>query len=189
MVPRVLMVVGSLRTRSLNRQLAHEAARLLEGRAEVAFLDYRDVPFMNQDLESPVPAPVARVRAEVLAADGLWVFTPEYNYSYPGVLKNLLDWLSRPADPADRHSASVAADKAVTVSGAAGRSAAAGSRARLQELLRTIGMRVMVEPQVGVALDGTAFASDELALAPGDRAALAAQADAFLGFLRDGGEG
>ena len=177
------MVVGSLRERSFNRQLAREAQALLEGRAEVAWLDFRDVPLMNQDVENPVPGPVARVRREVVGSDGVWFFTPEYNYSYPGLLKNLLDWLSRPADPTDRHSPSVVAGVPAAVSGAAGRSGAAGSRARLTELLGTMGMRVAEGPQLGVSLDGAAFASDELSLSSGDRDVLASQADALLALI------
>lgn len=50
---------------------------------------------MNEDIEFPAPEAVKRVREAVKAADGLWFFTPEYNHSYPGVLKNLIDWLSR----------------------------------------------------------------------------------------------
>lgn len=53
---------------------------------------------MNQDLEVPVQPSVEMVRKEVKEADALWIFTPEYNFSFPGVLRNLLDWLSRPMD-------------------------------------------------------------------------------------------
>ena len=49
-----------------------------------------------------MPGPVARVRREVVGSDGVWFFTPEYNYSYPGLLKNLLDWLSRPLVKGDK---------------------------------------------------------------------------------------
>ena len=93
---KVLMIVGSMRKKSFNRQLAAIAAELLRGKAEVSFLEYADIPYMNQDIEFPVPEEIARVREEVSRADGIWIITPEYNYSYPGVLKNLLDWLSRP---------------------------------------------------------------------------------------------
>ena len=88
---KVLMIVGSMRKKSFNRQLAAIAAELLRGKAEVSFLEYADIPYMNQDIEFPVPEEIARVREEVSRADGIWIITPEYNYSYPGVLKNLLD--------------------------------------------------------------------------------------------------
>ena len=93
---RILMIIGSLRKESFQRQLAQLAQEMLGERAEVAFLDYTQVPFFNQDMEFPVPLPVAQVREAVSRADGVWLFVPEYNHSLPGVLKNLLDWLSRP---------------------------------------------------------------------------------------------
>lgn len=178
---RMLFVVGSLRERSFNRQLAQEAACLLEGRAEMGFLDYADVPFMNQDIEFPAPAAVARVRQEVQEADGLWIFSPEYNYSYPAVLKNLIDWLSRPLKAGDRSTA-VIAGKSVTVSSAAGGSAGAGARAMIGKLMAAVQANYMEEPQTGVRLDRPAFTTDVLTLSEEDRAALAAQADAFLAF-------
>ena len=87
---KVLMIVGSLRKDSFNLQLAKVAEEILKGQAEVRYLHYADMPFMNQDMEFPTPESVARVRQEVLAADGIWIFSPEYNYQIPGVLKNLL---------------------------------------------------------------------------------------------------
>ena len=90
---RILMIVGSLRESSLNLHLAQEAAALLRERAEIRILDYAGLPWLDQDADFP-PAEVQRVRTEVFLADGLWFFTPEYHCSYPGVLKNLLDWLS-----------------------------------------------------------------------------------------------
>nr|WP_330368229.1 NADPH-dependent FMN reductase [Peptoanaerobacter stomatis] len=69
---------------------------ILEDGAEVSFLEYSDIPYMNRDIESLAPNQIVRIKEEVLKADTLWVIAPEYNFSYPGVLKNLLDWLSRP---------------------------------------------------------------------------------------------
>lgn len=93
---KVLLIVGSMREKAFNRQAALMAQKMLEKKADVSILSYEDLPQMNQDIEFPAPEAVARVRKEVAEADGLWFFTPEYNHSYPGVLKNLLDWLSRP---------------------------------------------------------------------------------------------
>ena len=179
---RIVIIVGSLRERSFNRQLAEEAAALLAGRAEVETLEYRDLPYMNQDLEFPPPAAVERVRASVAAADGIWIFTPEYNYSYPGVLKNLLDWLSRPVVAGDRATA-VTRGKRLALSSAAGSSAGAGARAKLAELAAALQMDLMGEPQVGVRLDRRAFETDVLALTDEARSELAAEADAFLAYL------
>ena len=68
----ILFIVGSLRKQSFNRQLAALAEKMLEGQFNIQYLDFEDVPLMNQDLEANTPAPVARVRKEVLAADGIF---------------------------------------------------------------------------------------------------------------------
>ena len=88
---KILFIVGSLREGSFNRQLAREAEQMIGARAEVTYLDYTDVPLINQDIEFPEPEAVASLRAAVKEADALWVFTPEYNFSYPGHVKNLFD--------------------------------------------------------------------------------------------------
>jgi len=92
---KIVAVVGSLRRESYNRQLALAAKEMLKGKADFEILEYQDIPFMNQDIEFPAPDSIKRVRAQVKAADGLWFFSPEYNHFFPGVLKNLIDWLSR----------------------------------------------------------------------------------------------
>lgn len=93
---KILAIVGSLRKDSLNRKLAEATKELVNDRADFEFLDYQDVPLFNEDIEFPAPDPVKRVREAVKSADGIWFFTPEYNHYFPGVLKNLIDWLSRP---------------------------------------------------------------------------------------------
>ena len=179
----VLFVVGSFRTKSFNRQLAHEAKKLLATRCRVAWLDFADVPFLNQDIEDPAPAAVARVRDAVRSADGVWFFTPEYNFSYPGLLKNLLDWLSRPADPADRSSPSVLAGKKCAVSGVGGRNATADCRAKLADLLAFVKAVQCRDKECGFAVAPDAWTTDDLALPAEQRDALAAQAAAFADFL------
>ena len=65
----LLFIIGSLREKSFNRQLARRAGEFVAGRADISFLDYADLPFMNQDAEFPVPPAVERVRKAALAAD------------------------------------------------------------------------------------------------------------------------
>ena len=93
---KITAIVGSLRKDSYNRQLALEAGKIIGSQAEFQLLDYADVPLLNQDIEYPAPEAVSRVREIIKSSDGLWFFTPEYNHFFPGVLKNLIDWLSRP---------------------------------------------------------------------------------------------
>ena len=112
---RILAIVGSLRKDSYNRQLAMLAQAVVGERAQFDLLDYSDVPLLNQDFEYPAPEPVHRVREQVKAADGIWFFTPEYNHAVPGVLKNLVDWLSRPVSKEERQ---VLSQKHIAISGA-----------------------------------------------------------------------
>lgn len=94
----VLVLVGSLRSGSVNRQLAEAAAESAPDGVRLSiYPDLGEVPFYNEDLDvDPVPAPVAALRAAAAAADAALVVTPEYNGTIPAVLKNAIDWLSRP---------------------------------------------------------------------------------------------
>ena len=177
---KILIIVGSLRKNSFNLQLAHRVKDILSGKAEVEFLNYAGVPFMNQDIEYPAPAPVAEVRNAVAAADGVWIFTPEYNYQIPGVLKNLLDWLSRPVEKGDRSRNSVIKGKPVTISGAAGRSGAAGARKNLSALLQAMSVNLVYGEGTGIVLDGQAWSSDVLVLSGRDMQRLEKQAEEFI---------
>lgn len=89
---KILFVVGSLRKGSYNKKLAEKMNEVVSG--EVVTLN--DMPFMNEDLEANPPKEVSELREKVLAADKVVFVTPEYNYSVSGVLKNAVDWLSRP---------------------------------------------------------------------------------------------
>ena len=115
----ILFIVGSLRQGSFNHQMAKKAESLLEGKATVTYLDYKDIPMMNQDLETPTLPAVQAARDAVLAADAIWIFSPVYNFAIPGVVKNLIDWLSRALDLSDPSGPSALQDKIVTVSSVA----------------------------------------------------------------------
>ena len=179
----ILFIVGSLRKQSFNRQLAAMAEKMLVNKFNIQYLEFEDVPFMDQDLEANTPAPVARVRKEILAADGIWIFTPEYNYSYPGLLKNLLDWLSRPMDISDFTNPTAVVGKKVTVSGAGGNNKTASCRAKLNELLEFMKMQVMTEPQTGIALGIEAWTKGEFNLTDEQVAMLKEQAEKFTAFV------
>ena len=119
MSKKVLFIVGSLREGSFNHQMALKAEKALEGKAEVSYLDYSAIPLFSQDLEVPTLPTVAAAREAVQAADAIWIFSPVYNFSIPGTVKNLLDWLSRAIDLSDTRGASALQDKIVTVSSVA----------------------------------------------------------------------
>ncbi len=95
---KVLVLVGSLRAQSVNRQLAELAADVApEGVTLVPFDRLGELPFYNEDIDNDdVAEPVKALRQVAADADAALVVTPEYNGSIPGVLKNAIDWLSRP---------------------------------------------------------------------------------------------
>src|SRR6201994_3891248 len=95
----VLTLVGSLRAASINRQIAELAAEAApDGVAVTIFEGLGDLPFYNEDIDNDadVPAAVTALRAVAADADATLVVTPEYNGSIPAVVKNAIDWLSRP---------------------------------------------------------------------------------------------
>ena len=176
---KILFIIGSLRAKSFNRQVANEAKNIIGNRAEVSELDYSDLPLLNQDIEQPEPAAVARIRKIVSEADAIWIFTPEYNLSYPGHLKNLLDWLSRPVIPMDYGTPTCINGKRVAISGAGGKAATASSRAKLTELLTFIKAEVIPE-QIGIAVLAEAWGTDVLILTDEQKAELKLLADKLI---------
>ena len=182
---KILFIVGSLRQESFNKKLAEEVEQMLSGRATVEYLDYSDVPLMNQDIEFPAPEAVTRVRENVAEADALWIFSPEYNYSYPGHLKNLIDWLSRPLVAGDRQTPLDINGKKVALSGAGGAAATAKCREKLTELLTLpfIRANVMTEPQTGIQLNKEAWTEGRLILTDDQQENLREQVDAFMAYI------
>lgn len=87
----ILFIVGSLREGSFNHQMAKQAESILEGQATVSYLNYKEIPLMNQDLETPVLPAVQAARDAIMAADAIWIFSPVYNFAIPGTVKNLID--------------------------------------------------------------------------------------------------
>ena len=99
--------------------MAETAETVLAGKANVSFLDWAQVPVFTQDLEANAPESVVKVREAIQAADAIWIFSPVYNFSIPGSVKNLLDWASRALDLSDPTGPSAIGGKIVTVSSVA----------------------------------------------------------------------
>ena len=178
---RIAAIVGSLRKDSYNLQLAKKAKEIIGDRAEFEIIDYADVPYMNQDIEHPAPEPVRRVREKIKAADGIWFFTPEYNHSYPGLLKNLIDWLSRKASDTERQSFS---RKPVAISGASnGLGGTVTAQDLLVMLLSMLNADVMNYPRLRIPnVQDQADKSGALQLTT-SLPYLEKQADAFLKYI------
>ncbi len=145
---KILAIVGSLRKESYNRQLALKAKEIIGHRADFTLLEYQDIPLMNQDLEYPAPDSINRIREEVKSSDGIWFFTPEYNHFFPGVLKNLIDWLSRSISSEEPQ---VLAGKPAAVSGITpGMSGTGLAQDHLVTLISFLNMDVMNAPRLTI---------------------------------------
>ena len=223
---QILFIIGSLRNNSFNRQLAKLAENMISDRFEISYLDFGDIPYMNQDLEllmvkgqkhitdigdkhfaengeleagrhrlsdshadtccrslSDDIASINHIRQIIENCDAIWIFTPEYNHSYPGLLKNLFDWLSRPNDVSDFTKPTVIQSKKVTVSGAGGKNKTRSCREKLNELLEYVKMDVMKEPQAGIELGLEAWTKGVFHLTEEQMIQLKEQAEKFVKFV------
>lgn len=134
---------GSLRKESFNRKLLEAASAATPAGSTLEVLSIADVPLYNADLEAQqgIPAPVAALKDKLATADGLVLATPEYNGGIPGVAKNVLDWVSRPADDIPR----VLRGRPVALMGATpGGMGTAFSQAAWLQVLRTLRMRLWI---------------------------------------------
>lgn len=132
------IVVGSARRDSINRKLAQALARLGADKFETKFLKIDDLPIYNQDLETDLPATVKRFKAEIAAADAILFVTPEHNRSIPTLLKNAIDWGSRPYG-----TSAWIGKPAATTGTSGGAMSSALAQQHLRQILGNIGMHVM----------------------------------------------
>ena len=93
---KILGLAGSIRRVSKSKAILRTLAEQAPADVEVTVFDLADIPMYNQDLEEDLPAPVRALRDAVAASDGLIVVSPEYNHGMSGVIKNAIDWVSRP---------------------------------------------------------------------------------------------
>ena len=93
---KILGFAGSLRKGSYNRAILRAALELLPPDVELEIFDLEGIPPYNMDLEGRMPDPVLEFKRRIRQADAILIATPEHNYSIPGVLKNAIDWASRP---------------------------------------------------------------------------------------------
>lgn len=92
----ILGLAGSLRKGSYNRALLRTASELVPEDAKLEVFGLEGIPLFNQDFENQLPERVKEFKNKIRSADAILIVTPEYNYSIPGVLKNAIDWASRP---------------------------------------------------------------------------------------------
>ncbi len=152
----IIGIAGSMRSGSYNTALLRAAVRLAPKGCSVEIATIRDVPLYDGDLElkEGIPKPVAELKDRIANADGLLLVTPEYNNSLPGVLKNTIDWLTRPPKDIAR----VFRDRPVGIMGAT--PGAAGTRLAQTAWLpvfRALGARVWFGSTLYVGNAGKVF--------------------------------
>jgi chromate reductase len=140
----VLAFAGSLRSGSYNRALVHAAAESAPEGMRVRTVQLDDIPFYDRDVEREGdPAAVTALKSAIEHADGVLIATPEYQHSIPGVLKNALDWASRP------HGRSVLERKPAAIMGATpGRLGTARAQDELRKVLGYNGALVLPQPRL-----------------------------------------
>jgi len=151
----IVGISGSLRSASLNSALLRAAVGFAPSGTTIEIASIADIPLYNGDVESQgIPGPVTELKDRIAAADALLLCTPEYNNSVPGVLKNAIDWLSRPPDDIAR----VFHDKPVAVMGASpGPFGTLLSQNAWLPILRTLRTRPWFAGRLTVSRAGTVF--------------------------------
>jgi chromate reductase, NAD(P)H dehydrogenase (quinone) len=155
---RLFGISGSLRKDSFNTALLRAAQELAPAGLSIEMADLSQIPLYNDDLrEKGYPAPVQTLREQIGAADAVLIVTPEYNYSIPGVLKNTIDWASRPPEqPFD--------GKIIGIMGASpGRLGTARAQYHLRQCFVFLNSTVLNKPEVMVAGAATIFKEGRLA--------------------------
>ncbi len=157
----ILGISGSLRRASFNTVLLHAAQELLPAGVTLAIHDLHGLPLFDQDVEEQGdPAPVATLKDAVAQADALLLACPEYNGGITGVLKNAIDWISRPGIA--RSSAPLAGKRACIVGASPGATGTVRAQDQLRLVLRRAGAVVEPQGEVLVFQAHTKIADDRL---------------------------
>ena len=149
MTKRILALVGSLRAASSNLGLANMARRVVPEGFEVVLFEGLDaLPYYNADHDhpNPVPAGVQALRDAINDADAVLIAAPEYNWNLPAVLKNAIDWASRP------YGASALNKKVISVVSSGSKGGARKAQGYLVEILALLGNTVINEPEIAIAM-------------------------------------
>ncbi|MCC2642176.1 MAG: putative flavoprotein, partial [Nitrospira sp.] len=145
-VIRIAGIAGSLRKGSYNKSALQAAVKLVPEGSTMDVLDLEGIPGFNQDLEQTFPPHAREFKAKVKAADAVLIVTPEYNYSVPGVLKNAIDWASRPYGDSAWNA------KPVAIMGASGGMlGTARAQYHLRQMFVFLNMFPLNQPEVMIA--------------------------------------
>ncbi len=150
----ILGFTGSLRKKSYNMAALRTAQELVPPDAELEIVELGELPLFNQDFENDKPETVRAFEEKIRKADALFIVTPEFNYSVPGVLKNAIDWVSWP------YAKSVITGKPTAITGAGGRVGTARAQLHLRQMLQYLDVPVLNKPEVFIQYAWEKFDSD-----------------------------
>ena len=153
---KLIGIAGSLREGSVNRALLRAAAQVMPSESSLDLGTINGIPLYDEDLESAdgVPEAVTALQDQIAAGDGLIIATPEYNNAMPGVLKNAMDWLTRPPSEIGR----VFRDRPVAVIGATpGGFGTVLAQLSWLPVMRTLGVRLWTGGRMQVSKAGAVF--------------------------------
>jgi chromate reductase len=152
---RILGIAGSLRRKSYNRAALRAAQKLAPEDVSLEIFELDGIPPFSEDDEKQPPAKVVEFKKRIRDADAILMVTPEYNYSIPGVLKNAIDWASRP------YGDSAWTDKPVAVMGASvGRFGTARAQYHLRQVFVFLNMHALNQPEVMIGPASEYFDAD-----------------------------
>ena len=152
---KVLGIVGSLRKNSFNRSLMNAFVLQKPEGVEMQIADIGTLPYYNQDDESSMPESVQTLKTQIETADIIIIATPEYNRSIPGVLKNALDWISRPYGKN-----SLKGKRALVVGASTGPIGTAVAQYDLKKMLLVGDAQVFGQPEFFMGMAGSKFDAD-----------------------------
>ncbi|WP_137388024.1 NADPH-dependent FMN reductase [Rhodoligotrophos defluvii] len=152
---RIAVFVGSLRKDSINKKFALALAKLARPSLDFRFVDLSEIPMFNEDIEQNPPQSVITLREEIRAADGVLFVTPEYNRSFPALLKNAIDWGSRPYG----HN-SWSGKPGSVVGTSMSPIGTAAAQAQLSHVLRILGVHLLGQPEVYLTYSEGLFDAD-----------------------------
>lgn len=151
----VLGFAGSLRANSYNRMALRAAQKLAPEGMQIEIADIRGLPGFSEDDEQTPPQRVAELKKQIMAADAILFVTPEYNYSVPGVLKNAIDWCSRP------YGKNAWSGKPTAIMGASiSKIGSARAQYHLRQSLVFLNMPVVIQPEVMIIEAQNQFGAD-----------------------------
>lgn len=143
MKKKVLALIGGISKDSLNKKFYRALKEHAPTDVSLETFDISRLPFFSQDIENDLPASVREFKKQIEDSEALLFITPEYNRSFPGVLKNALDWGSRPPN-----SNSWDGKKGAVVGASSGSIGTFGAQNHLRQVLMHLNIQVMAQPEV-----------------------------------------